>query len=151
MNSGDTAQKLTIKEVNTVNLSKTVTRVTAKLLLAMFVSISCFIPMTQAAMIGTQQMMNNAQAQQDRAHLTAMLQRADLIAQLEQAGVDPQQLQARIATLTDQEVATLNAQLDQLPAGSGILGVAVFIFLVLLATDIAGYTDVFPFVKKTVN
>jgi len=107
--------------------------------------------MTQAAMIGTQQMMSNAQAQQDRAQLSTMLQRADLVAQLEQAGVNPQQLQARITTLTDQEVATLTEQLNQLPAGSGILGTAVLIFLVLLATDIAGYTDVFPFVKKTIK
>ena len=134
-----------------MNLSRTITRTTAKLLLIMFVSASCFIPMTQAAMIGTQQMMNNAQAQQERAQLSSMLQRADLVAQLEQAGVNPQQLQARIATLTDQEVATLTEQLNQLPAGSGILGTAVLIFLVLLATDIAGYTDVFPFVKKTVK
>ena len=134
-----------------MNLPKTITRITAKLLVAIFVSVSCFIPMTQAAMIGTQQMMHNAQAQQERAQLASMLQREDLVAQLEQAGVDPQQLQARIATLTDQEVATLTEQLDQLPAGGGILGVAVFIFLVLLATDIAGYTDVFPFVKKTIN
>ncbi len=52
---------------------------------------------------------------------------------------------------TDQEVATLTEQLNQLPAGSGILATATLIFLVLLATDIAGYTDVFPFVKKTMN
>lgn len=134
-----------------MNLSKTITRTTAKLLLLMFVSISCFIPMTQAAMIGTQQMMNNVQSQQDRAQLTSMLQRADLVSQLKQAGVDPQKLHARVATLTDQEVATLTEQLNQLPAGSGILATATLIFLVLLATDIAGYTDVFPFVKKTMK
>jgi len=134
-----------------LNLSKTITRTTAQLLLTMFVTVSCFIPMTQAAMIGTQQMMSHEQAQQDRAQLASLLQRADLVAQLEQAGIDPQQLQARVAALTDQEVATLTEQLDQLPAGSGILGAAVLIFLVLLATDIAGYTDIFPFVKKTIN
>ena len=134
-----------------MNLSKTVTRITAKVLLMMFVSISCLIPMAQASMIGTQQMMDNSQAQQDRAQLASMLQREDLAAQLKQAGVDPQQLQARVDTLTDQEVATLTEQLNQLPAGSGILGTAVFIFLVLLVTDITGYTDVFPFVKKTVK
>lgn len=134
-----------------MNLTKTITRTGIKILLTMFLATSCFIPMTQAAMIGTQQMINNEQAQQDRAQLASLLQRADLVAQLEQAGIDPQRLQARIATLTDQEVATLTEQLNQLPAGSGILGTAVFIFLVLLATDIAGYTDVFPFVKKTIN
>lgn len=132
-------------------MSKAITRATAKVLLLMFVSISGFIPMAQAAMIGTPQIMDQAQSQQDRAQLASLLQRDELVAQLEQAGVDPQQLQARIATLTDQEVATLTEQLNQLPAGSGILGTAVFIFLVLLATDILGFTDVFPFVKKTIN
>jgi hypothetical protein len=42
--------------------------------------------------------------------------------------------------------------LDQLPAGSGalevVLIVALIVFLTLLVTDIMGYTDIFPFVKK---
>ena len=139
------------KEVNIVKLSKSATRATAKLLLMLFVSTSYFMPMAQAAMIGSAQIISNQQAQQDRSQLSAMLQRADLVAQLEKAGVNPQQLQARIATLTDQEVATLTEQLNQLPAGGDIISTAVFIFLVLLATDIAGYTDVFPFVKKTIH
>ena len=42
-------------------------------------------------------------------------------------------------------------QVQDLPAGGDILGVAVLIFLVLLFTDIMGYTKVFPFVKKTVH
>lgn len=134
-----------------MNLSKTITRTTVKFLLMMFISVSCFIPMTHAAMIGTDQIINHAQAQQNRAQLASLLQRADLTAQLEQAGVNPQQLQARISTLTDQEVATLTEELNQLPAGSGIVGAAVLVFLVLLVTDITGYTDVFPFVKKTVK
>lgn len=132
-----------------MKLSKTITRITAKLLVVMFVSVSCFIPVSQAAMIGTQQILSSEQAQQDRAQLASLLQREDLIAQLEQAGVNAQQLHARVATLTDQEVATLTEQLNQLPAGSGIIGTAVLVFLVLLATDILGYTQIFPFVKKT--
>ena len=43
--------------------------------------------------------------------------------------------------------------IDPLPAGGDalgvILGVALIVFLVLLITDIMGYTDIFPFVKKT--
>jgi len=102
-------------------------------------------------MIGTGQMMDHSQAQQDRAHVKTLLNRADLAAQLKSAGVDSAQLQARVDALTDEEVALLADQLDQLPAGSGILGAVVLVFLVLLATDILGYTDVYPFVKKTVN
>jgi hypothetical protein len=126
-------------------------RITISSILIMFVSMACFLPVAQAAMIGTGQIMDHSQAQQDRAHVKILLNRADLASQLKNAGVDPAQLQARVDALTDEEVALLAEQLDQLPAGSGILGVAVLIFLVLLGTDIAGYTDVFPFVKKTVN
>ena len=43
-------------------------------------------------------------------------------------------------------------QIERLPAGGSaigvIIGAALIVFLVLLATDILGYTDVFPFVKK---
>lgn len=134
-----------------MKISKRFKRTTISSLLLMFVVMTCIFPAAQAAMIGTDQIMDHSQAQQDRAHVKTLLNRADLATQLVAAGVDPVQLQARIDGLTDDEVALLAEQLDQLPAGSGILGTAVFVFLVLLATDILGYTDIFPFVKKTVN
>ncbi len=134
-----------------MRIAKTTKRAAITGLLFMFVSMTGFLPAAQAAMIGTGQIMDHQQAQQDRAHVKTLLKRTDLAAQLKGAGVDPTQLQARVDALTDGEVALLAEQLDQLPAGSGILGTAVFIFLVLLATDILGYTEVFPFVKKTIN
>ncbi|MEJ2096307.1 MAG: PA2779 family protein, partial [Deltaproteobacteria bacterium] len=43
-------------------------------------------------------------------------------------------------------------KVEQLPAAGSsvawVLGLAVLVFLVLLITDILGYTDIFPFVKK---
>ena len=131
-----------------MNMTK---RATISSLLLIFVSMACFLPSAQAAMIGTGQIMDHSQAQQDRVHVKALLNRAKLAAQLKDAGVDPVQLQARLDALTDKEIALLAGQLDQLPAGSGILGTVLVVFLVLLATDILGYTEVFPFVKKTVN
>jgi hypothetical protein len=42
--------------------------------------------------------------------------------------------------------------MESLPAGGSSLGVivaaSVVIFIILLVTDILGYTDLFPFVKK---
>jgi hypothetical protein len=42
--------------------------------------------------------------------------------------------------------------MDQLPAGGDAVGVLIgaslFVFIVLLITDILGFTDVFPFVKS---
>ena len=49
-----------------------------------------------------------------------------------------------------EEVRSMNQKIDELPAGgSSLPGAAVLVFLVLLFTDIMGFTDVFPFVKKT--
>jgi hypothetical protein len=66
-------------------------------------------------------------------------------------GIDPQEAQARIDSLSDAEVNDIVDKLDQLPAG-GVLGtiliISFLVFLILLLTDIAGYTDIFPFVKK---
>jgi hypothetical protein len=67
-------------------------------------------------------------------------------------GVEPAEVEARLAALSPAELAQLSDRIDQLPAGQGtvgiIIGAALIVFLVLLITDIAGYTDIFPFVKK---
>ena len=132
-----------------MKLPKAVTRNIARAMLICFAPFAVFAPVAQAGMIGTDQIISSTQAQSDRAHLIESLSRADLADQLRSAGVDPVQLQDRVASLTDGEVAMLNEQLDELPAGGGILGIAVFIFVVLLITDVLGYTEIFPFVKKT--
>jgi hypothetical protein len=59
---------------------------------------------------------------------------------------------ARVDSLSDSEVIEVADKIEQLPAGGGAFGAvivaSVIVFLVLLITDILGYTDVFPFVKS---
>lgn len=110
-------------------------------------ALSLHLPAAQAGMIGTEAVVNAAQAQQDRERLRSALNRDDVQAQLIARGVDPAQVQARVDSLTDQEVQTLAKNMDQLPAGGDAIGWLVFIFLVLLITDIMGLTNIFPFVK----
>ncbi len=108
----------------------------------------------QAAMAGivtTGTIVDAQQTQHERAKLRSLLAREDVRHQLESYGVNPQQALARVDSMTDREVHTLAGKIGNAPAGGDVLGVAVFIFLVLLITDILGYTDVFPFVKKTVH
>ena len=62
-------------------------------------------------------------------------------------GVDPMQVEQRVAALTDEEASAMADQIEKAPAG-GIIGVIVFIFLVLLVTDILGLTKVFPFTRS---
>lgn len=109
--------------------------------------LSLHIPAANAALVGTEAVVSAAQVQQDRERLAQTLSRADVQQQLVARGVDPAQVQARLESLTDEEVQTLAANMDQLPAGGDALGLLVFIFLVLLFTDIMGFTNIFPFVK----
>ena len=125
-------------------LTKPVSQLVAFGLLAL----SLPLPAAHTGMIGTEAVVNAAQVQQDRERLRSTLNRDDVKAQLLARGVDPSQVQARVDSLTDQEVLALNGKIDQLPAGGdSLLGALVFIFIVLLITDILGFTNIFPFVK----
>lgn len=56
-----------------------------------------------------------------------------------------------MASLSDAELAKISQALEQLPAGGdgigAVIGAAVLIFVVLLITDILGFTHVFSFVS----
>ncbi len=101
----------------------------------------------QAAMVGTAQVIAAEQGKLDRARLASMLEREDLQRQLTAMGVDVQQAKLRVAGLTDAEVARINQQIDQLPAGGDALGIVLTIIVIFIITDLVGWTDVFPFVQ----
>ena len=113
--------------------------------------LACPYQSAWAAMLGTESIINVGRDQSPRDYLNTLLARKDVQAALVSQGIDSKEAQARIDSLSDAEVNDVVNKLDQLPAG-GIIGtiliVALVVFLVLLATDIAGYTDIFPFVKK---
>jgi hypothetical protein len=117
-------------------------------LLTAFVAVG-FQQTAQAAMVSTAQVVSANAGAQARARLTSALQRADVQAALEQNGIAPEQAQTRVAALSDDEAAALAQQVDTLPAGGdGLVGALVFIFVVLLVTDILGLTKVFPFTRS---
>ena len=121
-------------------------------LVAACVSYAGFVQGANAALIGTEQVATSQGLPAEgvaRAHVLATLERADVVQGLQARGVDPQQVRARVDALSDAEVAQLSQQLDSAPAGaSDILGVIVTIFVVLLITDILGFTKVFPFTRS---
>lgn len=106
----------------------------------------------QAALVSTEQALAAAEPAEARARLMGLLQRDEVRLELEALGVDPAEAEARIARLTDAEIAAVAGRLEELPAGEGalgaVIGAALFIFLVLLITDLLGLTDVFPFVRR---
>lgn len=111
-------------------------------------ALSVHVPSVQAAIVGTEAVVSAQQTAQDRSRVQDLLSREEVKQQLLAAGVDPGQVAARVDALSDDEAHQLAAKMDQLPAGGDFLGAVVFVFLVLLITDILGLTDIFPFVKK---
>ena len=77
----------------------------------------------------------------------AYLSREDVVASLERLGVSKEDAFRRVNTLNDQDLAQLASDVESAPAG-GIVGAIVFVFLVLLLTDILGFTKVYPFTRS---
>jgi hypothetical protein len=97
-----------------------------------------------AGMLSTEAAVANA----DRAHVFSVLDRQEVRAGLEARGVGPSDVKARVAAMTDDEVAQLADRIDNLPAGGDVLGILLTIFIVLLITDILGFTKIFPFTRS---
>lgn len=103
----------------------------------------------QAAMISTgEALQQEAPVTSARAELNALMARADVQAELARFGVDPAQAAERVAALSDAEVAALHQRVSDATAGGSIVGAVVFVFVLLLITDILGLTKVFPFTRS---
>ena len=105
-----------------------------------------------AAMIETESVVDSERAHNAREYLKTFLAREDVKSTLVSQGIDPQEAQNRIDSLTEKEARFVADQLDQMPAGgdffTALLIVVFLVFIILLVTDITGYTDIFPFVKS---
>ena len=123
-------------------------RAPATLALLAFTTLTMVAPIAQAGIVGTEVALAGATLDADRARLNDRLAREDVKAMLVAHGVDPAVVQERVVGLSATEVQRLNTQMDQMPAGGEVLGVLLTIFIVLLITDLIGWTDVFPFTNK---
>lgn len=83
-----------------------------------------------------------------RARIEAVLAREDVRAGMTERGLTADQAMARVNALSDDEVVSLAGKLDQAPAGGDILGIIFTVFLILLVTDILGFTKVYPFTRS---
>lgn len=83
-----------------------------------------------------------------RERVTSVLDRSEVRARMEALGVNPDAARTRVAALSDEEIASLADQIDQLPAGgSDVLTAVVVVFLILVILDLLGVTNIFPFTK----
>ena len=126
-------------------------------LISLFMATTMFLVATPyqpllAAMVPTEATIYKIKDHNARYHLKTFISRDDIKNALISQDIDPDEARARVDSLSDSEVIEVCGKIEQLPAGGGAFGAviaaSVIVFLVLLITDILGYTDVFPFVKS---
>jgi len=116
---------------------RTYTRILAWPLIAVFLLTIVPTAPARAALISTEDVVRQANPSGDREKVTAFLKRQDVRQQLVFLGVDLREADARVATLSDQEIAKIAGQIDQMPAGQGVEAILVIALLVLLIILVA--------------
>lgn len=101
----------------------------------------------QASMISNAELAAVEAQLELRDQVMQQITRTDVQQQLVAMGVSVKDVEQRIAAMTDAEIAQLHSQLQDLPAGAGVIGIALFIFVVFVITDVIGATDIFPFIQ----
>ena len=102
----------------------------------------------QASLVSTDEVISASAALTNRGTVSAFLARDDVRQAMQAQGVSPVAASERVAAMTDNEVAQLAGRVDQAPAGGEVLGLIFTVFIVLLVTDIMGFTKVFPFTRS---
>jgi len=127
-------------------------RTVANILVVSLCALGLPIPAVQAELVATDRVETTRQdGFSGRELLGSLLDRADVRAALERQGVSADDAKTRVDTLSDDEVERLAARFDSLPAaGNGFesaLWLGFLVFVILLVTDILGFTKVFSFTR----
>jgi len=108
------------------------------------------IDVAQAGLVGTDQIINGLAAEDGRTAIKTFLQREDVRRQLQLLGVEADEAISRVDAMADSQVGDIVNKIGTMPAGGdvgAVVGVIAVVFLVLLITDILGFTKIFPFTR----
>lgn len=105
------------------------------------------IPVAQASMVGTPEVLQQQQVDLNRDQLHAMLDQQDVQEKLIEMGVSRADVESRINSMTQAELAQLNHALSDAPAGAGWGAVVIGALVILMITDALCVTNVFRFMK----
>lgn len=100
-----------------------------------------------AAIVSTDEVQASYSASAHRDKVSSFFAREDVRQALVSQGVDPDAARERANALSDAETADLAGRVGSAPAGGDTLGVVLTVFLILLVTDLLGWTKVFPFTR----
>lgn len=124
----------------------------SKLILSFILSITLFTQTSWAQIASTEALFKQTEILSSKDRIIQFAARQDVAKILEQMDVEPKMIKDRVAAMTDEEASRFANEIDTLPAGGDVLGTlvgaAVFIFVVLLITDILGLTKVFDFTRS---
>lgn len=122
-------------------------RTVSLILSALMVWSTLLVSGANAAVVSTSDMLVEHQQFENKQAVKDFVNRDDVKQQMLDLGVSPQDVDSRINSMTSAELAELNATLQDAPAGAGIVGVVLTIFIVFVITDVIGATDIFPFIR----
>ncbi len=96
------------------------------------------VNLAEAAMVTTDQMIDDTTAPDDRARVMNFMAREDVRREFETLGIDPDEAARRTAALSDDEIRQIAGRLDELPAGQGwnnglAIGVATITIVYVIA------------------
>ena len=100
----------------------------------------------RAELVGTLLAVEAGTRAEDLATVSAALAKQEVREQMAALGVDPADIDARVARLTDTELRTLADRMGEMPAGGDALAVIGIVFVVLVILELVGVIDIF---KKT--
>ncbi len=120
----------------------------SKLVLSFILSITLFAQASWAQMASTEALFKQSVMVSSKEKVIQFTAREDVAKILGQMDVDPKMIEARVASMTDEEASKIASEIETLPAGgSSLIGAAVFVFVLLLITDILGLTKIFDFTR----
>ena len=124
----------------------------SKLILSFILSITLFTQASWAQIASTEALFQQPATISAKEKVIQFTAREDVRKILGQMDVDPEMIEARVASMTNEEALQIANKIETLPAGSdglsSLVSAAVFVFVVLLITDILGFTKVFGFTRS---
>ena len=114
-----------------------------KVTLLSFLCMSLSIPAAQARILTTEEFLGASDRSAHLQTVHGVLEQEAVKQQLIAYGVDPADAAERISGLSDQELAELAAQMEELPAGGSVLALIGAVFLVLIILELTGVINIF--------
>jgi hypothetical protein len=105
------------------------------------------IPNVFAAVIPSENVIQQEQSRYNTQKLLELVDSGEVQEKLISLGVSPENAKARIASMTNEELASFHTQLNDMPAAAGVGGTIVTVLVVLAVLDVLGVTDVYSFIR----